>query len=130
MARVTGIGGIFFKCSDPEGLKEWYTRHLGIPSDKYGHLFAFHEADHPGNRGLLQWSPFPADTTYLAPSTKDFMINYRVDDLEALVAQIRDAGLAFLDEIETYPYGKFIHLLDPEGNKIELWEPLDPGFEV
>ena len=129
MARITGIGGIFFKSKDPEKLKEWYSRHFGFSTDQYGHLFEFREEDHPGNRGYLQWSPFPAETNYFSPSSREFMVNYRVDDLEGLVAQMRQSGIAFLDEMETYPYGKFIHLLDPEGNKIELWEPADTGFE-
>ncbi len=129
MARVTGIGGIFFKCKDPETLRAWYHQHLGMATDQYGCLFSFQAKDHPNNKGHLQWSPFKEDTTYFAPSTREFMINYRVDDLDALVSQLRAAGISFLDEMETYPYGKFIHLLDPEGNKLELWEPVDPGFE-
>ncbi|MBK7406979.1 MAG: VOC family protein [Saprospirales bacterium] len=129
MARVIGIGGIFFKCKDPEKLKAWYSSHFGFQPDQYGYLFKFSKSDHPENQGYLQWSPFAADTTYFAPSEKEYMINYRVDDLEALVSQMQTSGVKFEDEIESFPYGKFIHLLDPEGNKIELWEPVDSGFD-
>ncbi len=79
--------------------------------------------------GYTQWSPFSAKTDYFAPSEKDFMINYRVEDLESLVVELKENGVEILDEIETYDYGKFVHILDIEGNKIELWEPSDPGYE-
>ncbi|GAB4427068.1 MAG: VOC family protein [Bacteroidia bacterium] len=120
--RVLGIGGIFFTCQDPEALKAWYRTHLGMETDAYGVLFRS-ENDPPGT-SILQWSPFPADTTYFAPSDKPFMINYRVADLVALVDALRAGGGQILDEIETYEYGKFVHILDPENNKIELWEPV------
>ena len=128
MKKVTGIGGIFFKCKDPNAIKTWYQDHLGLPTDKYGALFRFRSEEDPDEVGHLQWSPFSADTDYFSPSQKEFMINYRVDDLEALAKTLRRAGVTIVDEIETYSYGKFLHILDPEGNKIELWEPIDDVF--
>ena len=128
MKRVTGIGGIFFKCKDPVELRHWYRDHLGLVTDEYGSLFEFRLADDPEKKGYLQWSTFSQDTKYLDPSTKDYMINYRVDDLEGLVKVLKEEGVEMLDEIESFEYGKFVHLLDPEGNKIELWEPVDEVF--
>ncbi|TDW96755.1 nuclear transport factor 2 family protein [Dinghuibacter silviterrae] len=126
-ARVTSIGGVFFKCREPEKLKEWYTRHLGLRTDAYGTSFAWRQWD--GRRkGFTAWSPFPPDTNYFAPSDKDFMFNYRVVHIESLVAQLREEGVVVLDEIEAYPYGKFVHILDPENNKIELWESDDEAY--
>ena len=117
MQKVTGIGGIFFKCQDPAKMREWYQTHLGLNTNQYGATFEGAAA------GSTQWSPFADSTTYFEPSTKDFMINYRVADLEALVAELKKEGVILVDELQTHAYGKFIHLLDPEGNKIELWEP-------
>ncbi|WP_248277085.1 VOC family protein [Chitinophaga sp. Ak27] len=125
MKRVTGIGGIFFKCNDPEKIKEWYKTHLGFNMDAYGAKFEWRQADDSTQKGSTLWSPFPDKTKYFEPSSKDFMINYRVDDLEALVAALKEEGVTVLDNIETYDYGKFVHILDVEGNKIELWEPLE-----
>ncbi len=128
MKKVTGIGGIFFKCKDPEAVKSWYQQHLGLATDAYGAGFHWREAEDPEKKGFTQWSPFKESTNYFEPSTRDFMINYRVYDLEALVAELRAGGVTILDEIAVYDYGKFVHILDPEGNKIELWEPLGEGF--
>ncbi len=129
MKRVTGIGGIFFKCEDPDNIKAWYKEHLGLATDQYGTTFEWLQADGSGKKGYTQWSPFSDKTKYFEPSQKEFMINYRVEDLEALVEVLRKEGVTILDEIETYDYGKFVHILDPEGNKIELWEPNDPEYE-
>lgn len=126
--KVTGIGGIFFKCKDPQQMKDWYGKHLGLPTDEYGAMFAFREEDNPEKKGYLQWSPFKQETDYFAPSEKDFMINYRVVNMEALVEELKEAGVTVVDDIETFEYGKFVHILDPEGNKIELWEPVDEAF--
>lgn len=126
--KVTGIGGIFFKAQEPEKMKDWYAEHLGLLTNEYGSLFEFRQADQPEKKGYLQWSPFSADTTYFAPSEKGYMINYRVAHIEALVDELKAAGVTVLDEIETYEYGKFVHILDPEGNKLELWEPVDEVF--
>lgn len=126
--KVTGIGGIFFKCKNPDQLKAWYNQHLGIPTDAYGCLFRFVSDERPNENGSLQWSPFPEDTKYFQPSEKQFMINYRVQNLEGLIENLKAAGITMLDEMESFEYGKFIHLIDPEGNKIELWEPVDEEF--
>jgi predicted enzyme related to lactoylglutathione lyase len=126
--KVTGIGGIFFKCKNPESMREWYHENLGLVTNEYGSLFEFRMSDKPEEKGYLQWSPFEEKTTYFKPSEKEFMINYRVENLDELVADMRAAGVEILDEIETYEYGKFVHIMDPEGNKIELWEPVDTVF--
>ncbi|EAY28660.1 VOC family protein [Microscilla marina] len=126
--KVTGIGGIFFKCQNPDQMKTWYHQHLGLRTDQYGALFEFRQADAPEKPGYLQWSPFSQDTTYFAPSKKEFMVNYRVENLEELVEELKAQGVTVLDEIETFDYGKFVHILDPENNKIELWEPVDEVF--
>jgi len=126
--KVTGIGGIFFKCKNPESIREWYNKNLGLVTNEYGSLFEFRMSDKPEEKGYLQWSPFEEKTTYFKPSEKEFMINYRVENLEELVEEMRAAGVEILDEIETYEYGKFVHILDPENNKIELWEPVDTVF--
>ncbi len=126
--KVTGIGGIFFKCKDPDNIRKWYSEKLGLVTDQYGSLFEFRQADKPEEKGYLQWSPFLENTQYFKPSEKEFMINYRVENLEALVYELKQNGVTVLDEIETYEYGKFVHILDPENNKIELWEPVDSVF--
>jgi len=126
--KANAIGGIFFKCHDPEKVKNWYRDNLGLKTNEYGSLFEFRKSDSPEEKAYLQWSPFAKDTEYFNPSDKQFMINYRVENLVELVEQMRKNGVTILDEIETYEYGKFIHILDPENNKIELWEPVDNVF--
>jgi lactoylglutathione lyase len=123
MKKVTGIGGIFFKSADPKMMNEWYGKHLGIPVSDWGAIFQWRELDNPEKEGYTVWSAFPADTTYFDPSKKDFMINYRVENIEALVEELKNAGVKILDEITDSEYGKFVHILDPEGNSIELFEP-------
>lgn len=125
MKKVTGIGGIFFKCKDPDKMKEWYHENLGLNSNDFGATFEWFESDDSTKKGSTQWAPFPEKTKYFEPSTKDFMINYRVDNLEALVDELKKSGVTIVDSIESYDYGKFVHILDPEGNKIELREPKD-----
>ncbi len=125
MKKVTGIGGIFFKCKDPKAINEWYKTHLGFDTTPYGTSFEWRAMDDSTKTGLTQWNPFPETTKYFDPSTKEFMINYRVANLVELVEQLKNEGVTIVDEIETYDYGKFVHILDPEGNKIELWEPAD-----
>jgi len=129
MKRVTGIGGIFFKCKDPGKVKDWYNIHLGLNTDQYGTTFEWRLASDSTKKGFTQWSPFSDSTKYFEPSVKDFMINYRVDNLEALVAELKKEGVTVVDKIETYDYGKFVHILDIEGNKIELWEPVDIVYD-
>lgn len=126
--KVTGIGGVFFKCKDPEATKNWYKQHLGLAIDQYGSSFEFRNAHDPGEINYLQWSPFKDDTKYFEPSEKEFMINYRVQNIEGLVKQLKAAGVTICDEIESFEYGKFVHILDQDGQKIELWEPVDEVF--
>jgi predicted enzyme related to lactoylglutathione lyase len=125
MEKVTGIGGIFFKCKDPKAVNEWYEKHLGFETSPYGTSFEWLQADDSTKKGLTQWSPFAETSKYFEPSTKDFMINYRVTNIEALVAQLKTEGVTILDQIEDSDYGKFVHILDVEGNKIQLWEAKD-----
>ena len=125
MKKVTGIGGIFFKCKDPNKMNEWYKTHLGFNTTKYGTTFRWREDTDSTKKGATQWAPFAETTKYFEPSTKDFMINYRVENLEALVEQLKNEGVTIVDKIEDSDYGKFVHILDAEGNKVELWEPKD-----
>ena len=125
MKKVTGIGGIFFKCKDPNKIKEWYNTHLGFDAGPYGASFEWREAEDPSKKGLTQWNVNSETAKLYEPSTKDFMINYRVENLEALVEELKKENVTIVDKIETYDYGKFVHILDIEGNKIQLWEPKD-----
>ncbi len=125
MKRVTGIGGVFFKSADPKKTNEWYKNHLGIDINQWGASFEWRHADDPTKKGATAWNAFDAKTKYFDPSTKEFMINYRVENLELLVDLLKQEGVTVLDAIETFDYGKFVHIMDPEGNKIELWEPFD-----
>jgi predicted enzyme related to lactoylglutathione lyase len=129
MKRVTSIGGIFFKCKDPNKMKEWYKTHLGLNTDKYGAVFEWRQATDSSKKGFTQWSPFKESTHYFEPSERDFMINYRVADLEGLVAELKKEGVTVLDTIESVNYGKFVHILDAERNKLELWEPNDIEYD-
>ena len=129
MKKVTGIGGIFFKCKDPDSVKAWYREHLGLQTDQYGTNFEWRQAADPSQKGFTQWSPFTDSTTYFQPSEKDFMINYRVDDLDGLLEELKKAGIFPLHPVEVTGYGKFVHIMDPEGNKIELWEPADEAYD-
>jgi predicted enzyme related to lactoylglutathione lyase len=129
MKKVTGIGGIFFKCKDPKKMKEWYQTNLGLNTNEYGAVFEWRQGGDSTQKGFTQWSTFSEKTKYFEPSTKDFMINYRVHDLEALVAELKKNGVTVTDKIETVEYGKFVHIMDIEGNKIELWEPNDVEYE-
>lgn len=124
MKKVTGLGGIFFKCDDPKKMTEWYAKNLGLPVESYGTMFKWRSFEDPDKEGSTVWSPFNKDTQYFEPSKKDFMINYRVENIEELVEQLKADGVTVIDEIATYEYGKFVHILDPEGNSIELWEDI------
>lgn len=124
--RVTGIGGFFFKCKDPKAIRNWYNQHLGLNTNDYGASFMW--KDENGNNCSTQWSPFQEDTKYFQPSEKEFMQNFRVENLEWLLAELKKEGVTIVGEMETYSYGKFAWILDPEGNKIELWEPLDESL--
>ncbi len=126
MKRVTGLGGVFFKTADPKKMKEWYGKHLGLQVDEYG--ASFRSIDFDTNvPATTAWSPFKEDTTYFSPSEKPFMFNYRVENLVALLKVLKEEGVQIIGEIEEYPYGKFGWIMDPEGNKIELWEPNQEG---
>ncbi len=126
--RVTSIGGVFFKSKDPKQLREWYSQHLGLHTDQYGTNFVWRHDEDSTKKGFTQWSVFNEKTKYFDPSTKDFMINYRVENLVWLVGELRKEGVTVLDTIEAVDYGKFVHILDIEGNKIELWEPVDAVY--
>jgi predicted enzyme related to lactoylglutathione lyase len=128
MKKVTGIGGVFFKTKDAEKMKDWYSKNLGLVTNEYGSVFEFRNSDNPEEKGYTVWSPFAENTEYFKPSEKEFMINYRVENIEELVVELKEAGVTVCDEIETFEYGKFVHILDPEHNKIELWEPVDQVF--
>ncbi len=125
MKRVTGIGGVFFKCDNPDSQKQWYKEHLGIETDQYGGKFLWRDNDNPEIKCMTAWSTFKADTKYFSPSEKPFMFNYRVENLVALLEELRKEGVQVVGEMEEYDYGKFGWILDPEGNKIELWEPIN-----
>ena len=129
LRKVTGIGGIFFKCKDPKKVREWYKTNLGLNTNQYGAVFEWRQAMDSTQKGFTQWSPFSEKTKYFEPSSKDFMINYRVQNLEKLVAELIKAGVTITDKIETVEYGKFVHILDIEGNKVELWEPNDIEYD-
>jgi predicted enzyme related to lactoylglutathione lyase len=127
MKRVTGLGGVFFKTTDPKKTKEWYGKHLGLPVGEYGVSFQWIDPDNKEAKApaITSWSPFAADTKYFQPSEKPFMFNYRVENLVELLKVLKEEGVQIVGEVEEYPYGKFGWIMDPDGNKIELWEPKD-----
>ena len=127
LKKVTGIGGFFFKAKDSKKLVDWYHKHLGLKTDQYGSTFWW--KDKEGNDCSTQWSPFAEDTTYFLPSEKQFMQNFRVENLLHLLDELKNEGVIIVGDMETYDYGKFAWILDPEGNKIELWEPNDKAFQ-
>ncbi|TDK48898.1 VOC family protein [Algoriphagus formosus] len=129
MKKVTGIGGVFFKVKDPDATKAWYAKNLGMQTDRHGTAFEWRSSENPAQKGFTQWSPMNEDTQYFEPSTKEFMINYRVENLEELIKALRAEGVKILDEIESFEYGKFVHILDPDGHAIELWEPNDGIYD-
>ncbi len=124
--KVTGIGGIFFYSDNVKEAKEWYTKNLGIEINDWGSSsFESRNIHKPEQINSLQWKPFKKDAEYFSPSKKDFMINYQVQNLEGMVKRLKENGVTILDTIASYDYGKFLHIMDAEGNKIELWEPAD-----
>ncbi|MES2589373.1 MAG: VOC family protein [Bacteroidota bacterium] len=123
--KVTGIGGIFFFSENPKETRDWYSENLGLDTNDYGSSFEFRNVNKPEEVGVLQWSPFKNGSAHFAPSKKEFMINYRVQNMEGLVEKLKKNGVTILDEIASYDYGKFVHIMDADGNKIELWEPVD-----
>ena len=128
MKRVVGIGGIFFKSKDPKALGAWYERHLGVTLEKYGgSKFPWRRADDPEHKELTVWSPFAEDTKYFEPSQSPFMINYIVDDLDAVLDALKAEGVTVDDKRDDSPFGRFGWAMDPDGNRIELWEPPKKG---
>ncbi|MGI4874249.1 MAG: VOC family protein [Janthinobacterium lividum] len=127
MKKVTGLGGIFFKCDNPQAMNEWYANNLGLATGRYGTTFEWRQADNPSKTGSTTWSIFPQDAANFKPSAKPFMVNYRVENIALLVEELRKANVTILDEIAAYDYGKFVHVLDLEGNILELWEPAEEG---
>jgi len=127
MKRVTGIGGIFFNARDPAALRAWYQRHLGIDVQEWGGAaFAWTDSSGHPTQGTTIWSIGSADSNHFAPSTAPFMVNYRVDDLACLLQTLRNEGCQVLEKTDDSEYGKFGWVMDPEGNKVELWQP-PPG---
>jgi predicted enzyme related to lactoylglutathione lyase len=124
MARVTGIGGIFLRASDPKALSDWYAQHLGIQLNDWGGAQFLWSDEVPSTTGSTAWNIFPADTKYFGPTTQPYMVNYRVDDLDALLTQLAAAGVPIDPKREAASYGRFAWITDPEGNRIELWQPL------
>jgi predicted enzyme related to lactoylglutathione lyase len=120
MARVIGLGGVFFKARDPKALSDWYAQHLGLTFEKFGGVKFLDDNALPG---CIVWSPFKEETTYFSPSDKPFMFNFRVDDLDALLAQLRGAGVQVDAKVDKSEYGNFGWIMDPEGNRVELWQP-------
>ena len=120
--KVIGIGGIFFFSDDPKQTREWYAKNLGLAVNDWSSTFESRNIQNPEEINALQWSPFKNGSEYFAPSEKEFMINYRVQNIEGLVDQLKENGVEVLDEITSYDYGKFVHIMDADGNKIELWE--------
>ena len=123
MAGVTGFGGFFFKAQDPQALNAWYAKHLGLQIEKFGGAKFNEDTARPG---CIVWTPFKQDTQYFAPSDKPYMMNFRVDDLHALLAQLRGAGVQVDARVDESEYGRFGWIMDPEGNRVELWEPPAP----
>lgn len=127
MGKVIGIGGIFFKFKDPNAIKLWYQDTLGMTINDYGVLFEFNSGE--SRKGYLQLGTFEQNTDYFGADKQQSMINFRVDDLESLQQTLIEQKVVIVDELESYSYGKFLHIEDPEGNRIELWEPTDSEFE-
>lgn len=127
--KVTGIGGIFFKCKNPQQMRDWYKANLGLNTNPYGAVFEWYQGADSTKKGFTSWSVFNEKTAYFMPSVKEFMINYRVDNLVSMIADLKKSGVTIVDSIESVAYGKFVHIMDPEGNKIELWEPDDAEYE-
>jgi predicted enzyme related to lactoylglutathione lyase len=124
MKRVTGIGGIFFRSKDPQATSAWYQKHLGVPAGDDGQtLFRWRDDERPERRGMTVWAPFDTDTDYFGKSGQQCMINYCVDDLDALLEVLQREGVEIVSPREEHAYGKFAWIVDPDGNRIELWEP-------
>lgn len=128
MAKVIGIGGIFIKFNDPEKMRAWYSDVLGMTTNPYGVLFEFN-GNTDASKGYLQLGTFESTSDYFGDRNQQAMINFRVDDLATFKTELAEKNVTIVNEIESYSYGKFLHITDPEGNRIELWEPVDSEFE-
>lgn len=128
MAKVIGLGGVFIKFRNPQSMCEWYRNTLGIITNDYGVLFEFGAGQ--VKKSYLQLGTFEENTTYFGAPEQQYMLNFRVDNLEELREILIEKKVSILDEIESYSYGKFLHIEDPEGNRLELWEPIDSDFEA
>lgn len=128
MAQVIGLGGVFLKFQQPEAMRSWYKDVLGMDTNAYGVLFEFNGDTHP-TKGYCQLGTFEASSDYFGDATQQAMLNFRVDDLVTFKKQLELANVTIVDELESFSYGKFLHINDPEGNRIELWEPVDSEFE-
>ncbi len=127
MGRVTGIGGVFFRCKDSQAQRDWYRDNLGLQTDQYGTNFAWRQANTPEAKGFTQWSPFTQESEYFEG---EFMINYRVEDLDGLLESFASSGVEILGPVTEESYGRFVHIRDPEGHRVELWEPNDENYET
>ncbi len=128
--RVTGVGGIFIKYNEPDAVKKWYAENLGFAIDEYGTSFEWRQGTDPAKKGFTVWSPFSKATEYFSPSAKEVMLNFRVDDLDKLLDKLSEKGIFKVKAIEVTDYGRFAHIIDPEGLKIELWEPNDDAYDT
>lgn len=127
--RARAIGGVFFRSTDPAKTREWYRRHLGLRTDAYGTNFAWRQAEHPDRCGYTQWSPFAQETSYFGAREQQFMINFRVEDLEGLLTRLQTDGVEVVGDVQQESYGKFAHIVDVDGRRVELWEPIDDEYE-
>ncbi len=124
MAKVTGLGGVFFKVADPTATNSWFAEHLHIGAADFGTVFTWRDRDAPETKGYTVMSPFKQATDYFDPSPQPFMLNFRVDDLDGLLAELKAKGMTILKIMDSEPNGKFAHVMGPDGIKIELWEPV------
>jgi len=127
MGKVTGIGGIFIKCNNPEEMNNWYRDVLGMTTNPYGVLFSFNDSNSP--KGFLQLGTFPTNSDYFGNESQQSMLNFRVDNMMEILEVLKKHKVQIVKDLEEYEYGKFVHILDLEGNRIELWEPMDGAFE-
>lgn len=130
MSKSKAIGGIFFKCKDPQQTMQWYSKHFGFICDpQYGTSFGWRKWDEPSEKGFTAWSPMKENTDYFGKPDQQFMINYRVENLESFIAELKSEGIKVLGEIQSFEYGKFAHIEDCDGRKVELWEAIDSKYE-
>lgn len=128
MKRVRSLGGVFFRTDDPEKTREWYKKHLGLGTDEWGSNFVWRKGDKPNEEGFTLWSPFDSDSEYFGATDQPFMLNFRVENLEELLEILKGEGVEIVDEIQYFDYGKFVHILDGDGKRVELWEPNDEEY--